>query len=1686
MIKNGASKNKSLYIAGMTIIVLILTIAALSFSIFYGDDKSAIADVTAPKILIIDNNDTYVPGTVTGGTSATNMQTYLAGQGFDVTVLSETANPNTVNASYASTADTYDLVIFTMGVGHRSTTNGKQGLNANDLAFLKEYLNITNVSGGPHKAKLIIEGEDIWYDISLVGTSTDALNVLKINTSSSRADRGRITQLKVLDAAHRVNEGLAASAPTSYQTTWQDALVATTGALIVDTSTISGRTGDYGAINTFDDGAGHRRVFMPFAWYANASNLITNQTWRERLLLNAVKWVGERKVTVTASNLATPLVAPGSLEEFLDVTLTAAWGDTATPGAVGKSGISGMKVTVTGTHSADPAAAISNVIIYDDLNNNGIIDGGEPELGSSNSFVGSTCTVNFTTPFALAAGSAKNLIVAYQLTGVTSGTVGVRLADNAALVLHSSDYLAKTYGVETALSSVISTITASGTAEILSPANNATIGGFTNITGSSSGEYWLEYSPGFNSSGPWTEITHNLSAVNNSLLGTWNTTALANGGYTLRLRLLSGAVTNINVTTDNTPPVISATSAAVQPIYATISWTTDESSTSRVVYKLVSGGPWYTVNNTALVLSHSVQISPLESNTDYQYYVQSTDAVGNEQTSSTYNFTTPQLGAYAEITSPAITGQVIPRVGGTVDITGTAKTDRGGGTVSWAVYYGQGTDSSLISNWILLNSSTSPVVGGTLYSWDTSSMENSNYVLKLVVQDTGISGPTALMEDSVQVIVDNTPPIIANVRVVRVSNVSADLAWDTNKETTDVVQYGTTSAIYPSVVTDTDGDRKVFISGLTSNTTYYFKVTASDSAGHSVSSGEYSFTTTNIADATIPSVVYCNLVATGRTDTTIDLAWSAASDNTGIAAYRIWRSLDGSGFVEAGIVSATVHTFTDTGLDPNTTYFYRLTALDEAGNESVPSNTIHVPTVGAFRINPHGAYPKLTGMCVKCHHTHRGQKSMLFNDTQEQKVCFSCHNGTGSLYDIQSEYDPEVGWESRHPMPMMNTGKECASCHNPHLSAAEYPKLLSATKQDGTIVSSGPQFCLVCHGDEVVNKMIYDIGGSHQPYIGSVHDEQMVAPSSGTGVTCTNCHRNHSSEEVRLTKDHEEHNCYQCHSSTGSDAALYSDKPPAYQTVLFSVYDDFQKLSHHKIENSDTVTGDGSRLECVNCHNPHYITDDQAANRKIISDPNNTNETWLTTDPLMGDISEFCIRCHDTATNDPAKLPQQQVDDVTVVPYTVKFPDSPATVFTNNGGGWNKDGPLSFMDSGHYNNTTLQGQTDAQGFNKNQCTLCHDWHGTDYKWMVNKGEDTSDTGETAICLQCHGPANAGTFAKPASITSLDIKTALGNTFSHPTITAGYSGRHSNTEEWPWNTSGVSRHAQCYDCHDMHTVTGGTGSQIDRLGNVAGVKFDQTAWDSWASATATRVDLDPTTNNRQAYLCYKCHSKYAGNQPNPTPSSSGYTPGVFAQTDVAMEFNPSNKARHVVEGTSDMPTFSSGGNTYYYGKFVNGWTATSVMKCTDCHMPASGAKGPHGSSTRFILKAAWTPTQGATMTSSDLCFLCHDYSFYYSGGDTGSDTVRSQFSGGSNGYNGHATKHKSGKQNNCSNCHGGLPHGWKYTDSSGGGQALWGSNDARPYKDGSYLGDIPTQATKPPEQWTGQHSGTSCGGTGGCT
>lgn len=90
---------------------------------------------------------------------------------------------------------------------------------------------------------------------------------------------------------------------------------------------------------------------------------------------------------------------------------------------------------------------------------------------------------------------------------------------------------------------------------------------------------------------------------------------------------------NVNVdvtaTIDCMGPIISNVNANVSGVTATITWSTDEPSTSKVYYRPIGSSTFSSVSNFTLTTSHSIVIGGLSTCTKYQFYVESTDSAMN-------------------------------------------------------------------------------------------------------------------------------------------------------------------------------------------------------------------------------------------------------------------------------------------------------------------------------------------------------------------------------------------------------------------------------------------------------------------------------------------------------------------------------------------------------------------------------------------------------------------------------------------------------------------------------------------------------------------------------------------------------------------------------------------------------------------------------------------------------------------------------------------------------------------------------------------------------------------------------------------------------------------------------------------------------------------------------------------------
>ena len=180
---------------------------------------------------------------------------------------------------------------------------------------------------------------------------------------------------------------------------------------------------------------------------------------------------------------------------------------------------------------------------------------------------------------------------------------------------------------------------------------------------------------------------------------------------------------------------------------------------------------------------------------------------------------------------------------------------------------------------------------------------------------------------------DQYPPSVpSGVQAATVTPDSVQLNWTASQD--DLLMFG--YRVYRDgsrvgstpLTTYTD-------TGLSPGSTYGYRVSAYDWIGNESAKSTTLFVAT--ADAAAPTAPV-NLQGTAVSTTRIDLAWTASTDNVGVAGYRIYR--------DAAVIGTVAGTsFSDTALAEYTTYVYRVAAYDAGGNESALSSSLTATTV---------------------------------------------------------------------------------------------------------------------------------------------------------------------------------------------------------------------------------------------------------------------------------------------------------------------------------------------------------------------------------------------------------------------------------------------------------------------------------------------------------------------------------------------------------------------------------------------------------------------------------------------------------------------------------------------------------------------------------------------------------------------
>lgn len=274
------------------------------------------------------------------------------------------------------------------------------------------------------------------------------------------------------------------------------------------------------------------------------------------------------------------------------------------------------------------------------------------------------------------------------------------------------------------------------------------------------------------------------------------------------------------------------------------------------------------------------------------------------------------------------------------------------------------------------------------------------------------------------------------------------------------------------------------------------------------------------------------------------LNWRKSDEE--IDGYYIYRSTEETGpFERINDQPVTEASFFDKNLQNGQMYYYKVRAIRD-GIESSDVRSVRGVPVYIDPINhPHHTYSENTNACASCHITHKAKAERILKESTEAATCITCHNGTGSQYDTNSQFTDKDA--SSHPVKgtptAANGAMQCSSCHNPHATngfratlsqlngslakksgvAVEYSNIpfsepISFVAKD--IIEKDRELCFSCHSTSNTKPVATETTSSAKefhPANMSGHGSEYTSRLSGIGdyingwsatanVTCTDCH----------------------------------------------------------------------------------------------------------------------------------------------------------------------------------------------------------------------------------------------------------------------------------------------------------------------------------------------------------------------------------------------------------------------------------------------------------------------------------------------------------------------------------------------------------------------------------------------------
>lgn len=414
-------------------------------------------------------------------------------------------------------------------------------------------------------------------------------------------------------------------------------------------------------------------------------------------------------------------------------------------------------------------------------------------------------------------------------------------------------------------------------------------------------------------------------------------------------------VPTVVTVSDTIPPVISGiSSASVLPTEATVVWTTDELAVSHFRYGTTTNyGSIVTLGTTGLLV-HAATMLNLSSNTTYHYCIDATDLFGNSVESCGHQFTTAAAAVQIDTIPPTIFSVTVAPITTTSATVSWTTNEIADGEVEFGTTASYGSIAEANTNYALADSTVlNNLYPDTLYHYRVHSHDesgNSAYSPDEVFTTVALAPTTAptttvtVPNTSTTTSTTTTPApagtpsiatptlVISAIEVSPVTTTSAIINWTTDIPGTSQVQYGNSDALGSQTLPNNTltTNHSVTITNLIPNTNYIFRV-QSQPLGATVAtvSALHEFNTLSEPVFVSTPAVITSLSSSAVTTNASTINWATNTATTGQIEYGITT---GYGQVNILSVAAANHSVSLADLAPDTTYHFRVKAINTTGD----------------------------------------------------------------------------------------------------------------------------------------------------------------------------------------------------------------------------------------------------------------------------------------------------------------------------------------------------------------------------------------------------------------------------------------------------------------------------------------------------------------------------------------------------------------------------------------------------------------------------------------------------------------------------------------------------------------------------------------------------------------------------------